>query len=205
VFDVAEQRRVRLVFRGVHRLERIGRFSAGAAVAVTAFPPSAAEHSRLGPVAEGLTAGEGAALAPGDRMLVDFAANPPEEGVARSWFLEVIGTHLEAAGGAQGTRLADDAGVNPAAFALSAVRPNPFAGKTTIEFDVPRPAEVRVEIFDVLGRRVATLTNGGFSAGRHAIAWNGENATGERARAGVYLCRMTAGEFRARKTLVLRP
>lgn len=205
VFDVPELRRVRLVFRGVHDLQSIARFTPGSAVAVTAHSPSAAEHSRLGPVAESFAAGDGTALSPGDHMLVDFAASPPEEGASRAWFLDVLGTHLEAAGGAQLARLADEAEVRPAAFALAAVRPNPSPGRTTIEFDVPRSAQVRVEVFDVLGRRVATLADATFPAGRHAIAWDGATSAGERVRAGVYLCRMTAGEFRARRTLVLRP
>ncbi|MCC6348819.1 MAG: hypothetical protein IT347_04400 [Candidatus Eisenbacteria bacterium] len=170
-----------------------------------AHSPAAAEHSRLGSVVESFASGDGTALSPGDCLLVDFAASPPEAGASRAWFLEVIGTHLETAGGAQGTRLANDTDVRPTSFALAAARPNPSSSRTTIEFDVPRRAGVRLEVFDVLGRRVATLADDEFPPGRHAIGWDGATTSGERARAGVYLCRMTAGEFRARRTIVLRP
>lgn len=64
---------------------------------------------------------------------------------------------------------------------------------------------MRVEVFDVLGRRVATLVDGTLATGRHTVGWDGATASGSRARAGVYLCRMTAGEFRARRAIVLAP
>ena len=205
VFDAPGLRRVRLVFRGVHRLEGVARFAPGPPASVTAHAPIAAEHSRLGEVADLFAAGEGTTLAPGDHVLVDFAASPPAEGATREWFLEVTGAHLEAAGLAQGARLSGEPAPRPAAFALAAIRPNPSAGPTTVEFDLPRSAHVRVEVFDVLGRRVASLVDGALGAGRHAVAWDGATATGARARAGVYLCRLNAGEFSARRTLVLRP
>jgi hypothetical protein len=205
VFNAPNLHRVRLVFLGVHRLEGLVRFIPGTPVGVTAHTPVSASHSRLGEVVQDFVAGDGAALSPGDRMLVDFVASPPAEGTAREWFLEVTGTHMEAAGGTQGSKASGTTETLPTAFALAPLRPNPFADWTTIEFELPRSTHVRVEVFDVLGRRVATLVSANVAAGRHSVVWNGATEAGSRARAGVYLCRMIAGEFSARRTLVLRP
>ena len=71
--------------------------------------------------------------------------------------------------------------------------------------DLPVRSPVRVEVFDLAGRRVATLVDGIQPAGRHSRAWDGRNSRGVRASAGVYLCRMIAGEFRAQRHLVFVP
>jgi len=203
VFDAPTLRRVRLAFRGVYRLEGVLRFTPGAPVSVTGYAPVAAEHSRLGEVAERFALGEGTALSPGDHLLVDFAASPPAEGTTREWFLDVTGTHMEAAGGAQGAKLAGQGEALPTAFALARNRPNPFTGVTTLAFDVPRRTHVRLEVFDVLGRRVATLANRDYEPGRFTLEWDGRTSAGTPARAGVYLCRMSAGSFRQKQHLVL--
>ncbi|MFT5145026.1 MAG: hypothetical protein ACI80V_003690 [Rhodothermales bacterium] len=63
--------------------------------------------------------------------------------------------------------------------------PNPFARSTTITFDLPRPDQVSVEIYDLQGRRLETLVSGSLPAGTHQAAWN----AGSRAP-GVYLLRL---------------
>lgn len=210
-FEAPELRRVRLVFRGVHRLEGLARLAPGAPVEVAAYTPAAAEHSRLGTVLDRFAAGDGEALSPGDQLLVDFVVEPPASGDTRAWYLEVTGTHLEAAGGAQGARLQSGSGgappgpETPAAFALEGARPNPSVGRTTIGFAVPQRAHVRLEVFDVVGRRVATLADREFDAGRASVEWDGRSAAGVPVRAGVYVCRMSAGNFAARRMIVVRP
>jgi len=203
VFDVPALRRVRLVFRGRHRLEGVMRFTTGSPLVVTAYEPGSAEHSRLGDVVAGLAAGEGAAISPGEQLLVGFAATPAAEGASRAWFLEVEGAHLATAGGAQGARLSGTSGTAPAAFALARNRPNPFTSSTTFLFDVPRRAHVRLDVFDVLGRRVATLENREYRPGRFTLDWDGRTSAGVAAPAGVYLCRMSAGPFREELHVVL--
>ena len=92
----------------------------------------------------------------------------------------------------------------PTSFALYPARPNPFSRSTAIRFDLPRPASVRVEVFDIQGRRVTSLVNEVREAGRHSVVWSGGTALG-RAPAGVYLVRMRAGEFTAEKRISLLP
>ena len=73
----------------------------------------------------------------------------------------------------------------PTEFAFFPARPNPFSGATTLRFDLPRASAVRFEVFDVQGRRVATLANETRLAGHHTLGWDGTTDRGARAEAGV--------------------
>ena len=72
-------------------------------------------------------------------------------------------------------------------------RPNPFNPSTTIQFDLSSAEHVRLEIYDVLGRRVRTLLNAELAAGLHEARWDGQGADGRTAAAGVYFYRLAAG------------
>ena len=91
----------------------------------------------------------------------------------------------------------------PARLALHANRPNPFGDGTSIHFDVPRIATVRIDVFDAQGRRVKTLANGSFEAGSHSVVWDGTDQAGRRAAPGVYLCRMESEGFHDQRRMVL--
>jgi len=72
--------------------------------------------------------------------------------------------------------------------------PNPFNPATTIVFELPGPEEIAIDIFDVSGRLVRTLTSGTrCDAGRHEITWDGTDERGRGNASGVYFCRMKAG------------
>jgi hypothetical protein len=96
--------------------------------------------------------------------------------------LPVAGLLLAAAGG-EGL---------PAEFALGQNYPNPFNPATTATFDLPVPALISVEVFDMLGRRVATLAGGVYAAGRHTATWDGTTSGGRPAGSGTYFLRFTA-------------
>lgn len=68
-----------------------------------------------------------------------------------------------------------------------------------------RRSSVRLEVFDLQGRRIAKLADGFFPAGFHSSGWNGQLAGGGLAQAGVYVYRLQAGSFRAQRKLVLVP
>jgi hypothetical protein len=68
--------------------------------------------------------------------------------------------------------------------------PNPFNSAVTIRFATVRPQPITVEIYDLLGRKVNTLSDGFFAEGEHAVTWNGTNQRGDSVAAGVYLCRI---------------
>jgi hypothetical protein len=81
--------------------------------------------------------------------------------------------------------------------------PNPFQTHTMLEFTLPERREVRLEIYDVLGRRVRTLAHRPYEAGRHTVRWDGRNATGQPVASGIYLGRLVVGDQRHIQRLVL--
>ncbi|MCY3737188.1 MAG: T9SS type A sorting domain-containing protein [Gemmatimonadaceae bacterium] len=68
--------------------------------------------------------------------------------------------------------------------------PNPFNPATIIPYELPTPAHVRLEVFNLLGQRIATLMDGPQPAGYHTARWHGTDAAGRPVAAGVYLYRM---------------
>ncbi|NUM77760.1 T9SS type A sorting domain-containing protein, partial [candidate division KSB1 bacterium] len=87
----------------------------------------------------------------------------------------------------------------PASFQLYQNYPNPFNPATTISFALLQTAEVRVQVYDLAGRLVATLQDGRMNAGTYAINWTPQ----EEAASGVYLLKFTANEFVRTKKMVL--
>ncbi len=88
-----------------------------------------------------------------------------------------------------GVVVAGDAPALPERLVLHAPVPNPTAGTADVRFDLPRAGDVRVEVFDVMGRRVAVLASGDHPAGRHAVRWDGGALA-----AGAYLVRLSAAD-----------
>ncbi len=84
----------------------------------------------------------------------------------------------------------------PGGFALRGASPNPFNPMTTIAFDLPHAVTVRLDIYDVAGRRVRSLLQGQvMAAGNRTVVWNGQDNSGRQAATGVYFYRLQAGEF----------
>lgn len=86
----------------------------------------------------------------------------------------------------------------PKDFELSQNYPNPFNPSTTIEYSIPKDANVSLKIFDVLGKEVATLENSHKSAGTYIVNWNASNFS-----SGIYFYRITAGNFTETKKMFL--
>jgi hypothetical protein len=91
----------------------------------------------------------------------------------------------------------EDEGV-PDRFALHPNYPNPFNPETTIRFDLPSAQNVALEIFDTLGRRVATLVDGHLPAGKHRARWKADHLA-----SGLYLYRLRAGSFVRSRAMIL--
>jgi hypothetical protein len=81
----------------------------------------------------------------------------------------------------------------PTTLALEGNYPNPFRGQTTIAFELPAPDEVTVSVYDILGRKVATLVDGSLGAGVHEVQWDGTSDRGKVLSSGVYLYRLEVG------------
>jgi hypothetical protein len=87
------------------------------------------------------------------------------------------------------TDLDDESSSLPTELALLPNYPNPFNPSTMLSFDLPQSGDVTLEVFDVLGRRVALLLNQSpITAGRHELSFNANNLA-----SGTYLVRLTAG------------
>lgn len=84
------------------------------------------------------------------------------------------------------------AGGPASGFILGQNFPNPFNAGTVIEYRLLSPSEVRIDVFDMQGRRVRSLTGGFNAEGTHQIAWDGRNDAGEGLPSGVYAYRVQA-------------
>jgi len=91
-----------------------------------------------------------------------------------------------------------DMQTTPEGFSLYQNYPNPFNPSTTITFAIPQLAVVSLDVYNLLGQRVASLISKSLSAGVYEIAWNAGNLP-----SGVYFYRLEAGSVVQAKQLVL--
>jgi hypothetical protein len=89
------------------------------------------------------------------------------------------------------------------AFALAGNYPNPFNPSTTIEFTLGATAQTSLEVYDLSGRRVATLVDHVLDAGQHAVAWQGRDDAGRSLASGTYLAKLRSGDQVTTSKLVL--
>ncbi len=92
----------------------------------------------------------------------------------------------------------DEGGKIPFRFYLKAPRPNPFNRRTTIDYGLARPSRVRMRIYDVTGRVVATVKHKVEAAGIYRLQWDAKNVA-----SGVYFVELEAGTYLNRKKVVL--
>jgi subtilisin-like proprotein convertase family protein len=82
----------------------------------------------------------------------------------------------------------------PQVLTLEGNYPNPFNPKTQIAFGLPRAAEVDLAVYDIRGRRVATLVRQTLTAGRHTVIWLGSDDAGRQVSSGIYFYRLRADD-----------
>ena len=86
----------------------------------------------------------------------------------------------------------------PAAYDLGQNYPNPFNPTTAIEFSLQKNAKVRLDVFNTLGERVATLVDGYTNAGTHQVTWTASDMS-----SGVYFYTLTTNEFSTTRKMML--
>ena len=91
----------------------------------------------------------------------------------------------------------------PEVFALHQNYPNPFNPTTTLRYDLPEDAKVKIMIYDLMGREVRSLVNNQQNAGFKSVVWDATNESGQPVSAGMYLYRISAGNFHSVKKMVL--
>jgi hypothetical protein len=87
-------------------------------------------------------------------------------------------------------------------FRMGQSTPNPFHASTTIAFANPARAAGTLTVYDVQGKRVATLLDGVVEAGEYTIQWNGAGDSGKLLAPGVYVYRLRIGNHESVKKLV---
>jgi hypothetical protein len=98
------------------------------------------------------------------------------------------------------TGVNENSGAVPRTFEVAQNYPNPFNPSTMIKFTLPEQLRVKVQIYDMLGRAIATIADKTMSAGTHEVAWDGSSFP-----SGVYLYKVTAGPYsEVRKAVLLK-
>jgi hypothetical protein len=92
----------------------------------------------------------------------------------------------------------------PLQYTLSQNYPNPFNPTTTINFVLPTQSIVTLEIYNAIGQKIATLISSDeLSAGQYDIVWNGRDDAGRQVSSGMYIYRLSAGDFQATRSMIM--
>ena len=97
---------------------------------------------------------------------------------------------------------AEESKLLPDGFKLQQSYPNPFTDQTTIEFALPDPEFVSIEVYNVIGQRVRTLVHGEQDAGYHRVSWDGRSDSGEDVASGMYLYVLKSASYHATERLI---
>jgi hypothetical protein len=145
----------------------------------------------------------------GDSLLVTYSPveSGPDTAVVTLLTDDPAGVHTLTVYG-EGTTTVSAGLEMPLAFSLGQNRPNPFTGATRIDYAIPVAVPVKLEVFDLQGKRVATLVDAVQEPGRYAVPFGSgvraaSGASVENVRAGVYFYRLRAGAFLATRKMLL--
>jgi hypothetical protein len=85
----------------------------------------------------------------------------------------------------------------PVEFGLYSAYPNPFNPVTTISFSLPTESEILIQVYNLQGRVIETLTKGNMNSGYHAVRWNADAHS-----SGLYFVKMVAGDYHQTQKLM---
>jgi len=101
--------------------------------------------------------------------------------------------------------LEDNLASIPLTFDLKQNYPNPFNPSTTIQYSLPKTAQVDLTIYTITGEKVKTVVSDKIEAGHHTVQWNGDNDQGHSVATGIYIYRIkTKGFTKSMKMLFLK-
>ena len=103
----------------------------------------------------------------------------------------------------EGTAGVGQLGAPEIALAFGPAHSNPTPAGATIPYVLATPANVRIAVFDVTGRKVRDLFRGELAAGERAVTWDGRTERGARVGAGVYVVEMNGGAWRRTARIVI--
>ena len=82
--------------------------------------------------------------------------------------------------------------------------PNPFSANTTVNFSLASAVPVKLEVFDITGRKVTTLADGPMAGGDHAVVWSGTDTSGGKVASGLYYSRLTVDGKTQQKAMMIQ-
>jgi hypothetical protein len=88
-------------------------------------------------------------------------------------------------------------------FVLSQNYPNPFNPQTRIEYFLPRPAQVTLAIYNILGQKVKTLIDESHTAGTKSVTWDGKDPEGRLVASGIYFYKLETADYVDSKKMLL--
>ena len=91
----------------------------------------------------------------------------------------------------------------PTEYTLYQNYPNPFNPSTTISYYIPDASDVKVVVYDMMGKVVKELVNSRQDAGQHSVVWNADNNELKKVANGIYFYRINAGSFNSVKKMIL--
>jgi hypothetical protein len=91
----------------------------------------------------------------------------------------------------------------PNNYKLSQNYPNPFNPSTTIEYEISKPENVKINIYDVTGRLLKEIVNEQRNTGKYSIVWNGKDSSGNTVASGNYFYQIISGDFVQAKKMIL--
>ena len=83
----------------------------------------------------------------------------------------------------------------PDLYELFVNYPNPFNSTTIIQYQIPENVFVQIFVLNILGQRIRLLENSFQNSGKHKVVWDGKMDSGEMAPSGMYIYRLTAGDY----------
>jgi outer membrane protein assembly factor BamB len=139
----------------------------------------------------------------GNYVYVAYCGEYPSEVIDSSYFdFEIIAGGVSGGEGGwllTGSFAKGDLTANiPSEFGLSRNYPNPFNAKTIIRYELPIDAHVKLEVYNLLGEKIATLAGSKQQSGYRSVAWDGSEFS-----SGLYFYKLTAGDFTETKRMML--
>jgi len=136
-------------------------------------------------------------------MYFGYVGDYPSTKIDSSYFpFEVTAKGLARAEGGDwvlsGSFLEGDLTDLPSEFALLSNYPNPFNAQTVIEYQLPVTSSVKLEVYNLLGEKVVTLVDEEQQAGYKSVTWDGSEVS-----SGVYLYKLSAGDFTDTRRMLL--
>lgn len=91
----------------------------------------------------------------------------------------------------------------PVTISLSQNYPNPFNPNTKIAFSLDNGSDCKLEVYDILGRKVITLLDSYFAPGNYEIEWHGDDYNGNKVASGIYFYRLAAGDRSETRKMIM--